>query len=121
MADMRLDLGRRGEDAVRRLLRKKGYRILHSNYRTPLGEVDLIAKEKDTLVFVEVKTRADDSYGPAAAAVHTRKQARIRRLAQLYMKEKGIADLDIRFDVVAVFMDPIKGRPLSVELIKDAF
>ena len=112
-------LGRRGEEAAERYLVSLGYRILERRYRTRTAEIDFIAEEGDTLVFVEVKTRSSLSCGAPAEAVDARKRARIARAAALYLARCGGADVACRFDVVEV----IEGTAgaLSVRLIRDAF
>jgi putative endonuclease len=113
---MRL-LGNKGEDLAARYLRKRGYRILKRNYRSPLGEIDIIAEDRGTLVFVEVKTRAGDSFGRPLEAVGPRKQRKILDTALHYLsrlKEQPPA----RFDIVSI--SARNGRK-DIEHIQDAF
>ena len=110
--------GRRGEKEAGRFLRKRGFRILEKNYRTRFGEIDIIALDGDTVVFVEVKTRHGDSFGAPGEAVDSRKRLHMTRAASSYLKAKGIEDRQARFDVLAlVFKD---GR-YEMEHIRDAF
>ena len=96
-------------------LKTQGYQILEQNYRCKRGEIDLVAREGQYLVFVEVKYRKNNKKGGAAAAVSTAKQKTISRVADYYMKVHGIcADQSVRFDVVA-----FDGE--EMELIRDAF
>ena len=90
------------ESAAARFLEKKGYHILEKNYRCRFGEVDLIAREKDTLVFCEVKYRRDLGAGHPLEAVDMRKQYRISRCALYYLTENGLDGLECRFDVVGI-------------------
>jgi len=111
-------LGSEGEDLAVRFLQKKGYRIVARNYRTPVGEIDIIARDGDTIVFVEVKTRTDISFGYPFEAVNKRKRQKLKNLALLYLKRQG-KESPVRFDVLSIFcMD--NGKK-DIEHIKDAF
>lgn len=103
-AGLRRLLGRRGEDAARRELLRHGLRVLHCNYRVRGGEIDLIARERDVLVFVEVRLRSHAGWGGAAASVDARKRARIVGAARHFLCGPGaaLADAPCRFDVVAI-------------------
>jgi len=83
-----------------------------------MGEMDIIAKEKDTLVFVEVKTRTSTTFGPPQLAVNSSKQRQLSKVALNFLKEKKLEDMKARFDVVAILLGP---RGEEIELIKDAF
>ncbi|MCX8116706.1 MAG: YraN family protein [Desulfobacterota bacterium] len=111
-------LGAKGEEIALRFLKKRGYRILERNYVCKMGEIDLIAKEKDTLAFVEVKTRRSSRFGPPEEAVDRRKQEQLSRAALFYLKERGLEQEKARFDVVAVQWGP---EGPQVELIRNAF
>ncbi len=95
-------LGHRGETLAARFLKKKGYRILARSDRQRLGEIDLIALDVRTLVFVEVKTRRSHEKGHPADAVDQAKQRRLTRLALMYLKKNGLLEHPVRFDVVAI-------------------
>jgi len=112
------ELGRRGEEVAFRFLKKKGYRIIEKNYVCKMGEMDIIAKEKDTLVFIEVKTRTSALFGPPQLAVNFSKQRQLSKVALNYLKEKRLEDVKARFDVVAILLG---GGEEEIELIKDAF
>lgn len=99
------ELGRTGEGLARRYLLKKGYRILAEGYRLHRGEIDLVAADGATLVFVEVKTRRGPGLGLPEEAVTPAKQNQIRRVAREYLMEKGLGDVVCRFDVLAVERD----------------
>ena len=101
-------LGRKGEDLARRYLEKKGYRVVTTGYRLFRGEIDIIAYDRDTLVFVEVKTRRDAALGRPEEAVTSAKQRQIRRIAQGYLMEKELVESEIpcRFDVLSIMPDP---------------
>ena len=110
--------GDRGEDRAAAFLRRQGYRILERNYRCPLGEMDIIAREGKTLVFIEVKTRSTDRFGPPEAAIGSQKQRRMTAIALCYLKGKGWLGTPARFDVAAVNIQ--EGRE-TVTLHKNAF
>jgi putative endonuclease len=112
------ELGKKGEGKALRFLKKRGYRIIEKNYVCKMGEMDIIAKEKDTLVFIEVKTRTSTMFGPPQLAVNSSKQRQLSKVALNYLKEKQLEDVKARFDVVAILLEQ-KGE--EIELIKDAF
>ncbi len=114
----RKELGKKGEQLALHYLKKRGYRILEKNYVCKLGEMDLIAKEADTVAFIEVKTRTSTTFGPPQLAVNSAKQMQLSKVALNFLKEKRIEDAKARFDVVAILFGP---RGTEIELIKDAF
>jgi len=114
----RVPTGRRGEQVAARHLRRCGYVILAQNYRAAGAEIDLVALDDSTLVFVEVKFRAGSGFGTPAEAVNSEKRERIRRAARVFAEWRGVPDLPARFDVVALSG---AGRSCRLELIKDAF
>ena len=121
MSDRAKDkLGRKGERGAARFLKEHGYRVLHRNWKSKLGEVDIIAREGKTLCFVEVKSRSDESFGGAVEAVGPAKQAQIVRAALAFLMRHNIPVQDCRFDVVAVQFDPER-KIFEFELIQDAF
>ena len=101
-------LGKQGERQAEAYLKKLGYRLLERNYRTPYGEADLIFSYGDEVVFVEVKTRTDDSFATAKQAVNADKQARYRKIALFYGKG---SEPNARFDVVEVYPDKLHHIP----------
>jgi putative endonuclease len=111
-------LGREGEDAAAGYLQAKGYKILDRNFQIREGEIDLIAKSDDTLVFVEVKTGRSNSFGHPADKVDLRKQRRMVKAASAYLQKEEIDDMDCRFDVIAIRIT--RNTPI-VEHIQDAF
>lgn len=113
-------VGRRGEAAARTFLERRGVRILAENFACAAGEIDLVARERDTLVFIEVKTRTSDAFGPPHLAVHRRKQRQIVRAAQWFLAEHRAADVACRFDVLAVIFPPDAGSP-RIEWVRNAF
>jgi putative endonuclease len=118
MTRERLSLGKKGEDLAIAQLRALKYKILERNFKCALGEIDIVAREKDTLVFVEVKTRRTRDFGGPAAAVNTRKQRQLSRVALTYLNMKKLPQMPARFDVVAVELIPPAPR---IEVLRDAF
>ena len=115
----RITLGKTGEDYACRELERRGYEILARRFRTRLGEIDIVAREDDTLVFIEVKARRSTRFGEPCEAVHWRKQQTIGRLAAEYVLRYGIGNARCRFDVVSViFGDGFRPR---VEVLRNAF
>ena len=94
--------GKSGEIIVANFLKKKGYKILETNYKNKIGEIDVIAKDKDYTVFVEVKSRTSRAFGDPLEAVDIHKQEKIRKVATLYMMKHNLLDSLVRFDAVAI-------------------
>lgn len=113
-------LGQRGEAEAERHLRKLGYKILASSLRNKLGELDLVALDGKTIVFVEVKTRRSCDRGHPADAVDGRKQAKITRLALAYLKRHRLLEHPCRFDVIAITW-PDDNQSLRLEHYQHAF
>ncbi len=113
----RITLGKRGEDIAATFLQDLGYRIIERNYRVRLGEIDIVADDHGTLVFVEVKSRSGKEFGAPAEAVTPAKQRQLSRVALEYMANLAVSDVPARFDVVGIVL---RGEP-EVELIKNAF
>ena len=112
-------IGRRGELIAVKFLEENGYEILETNLRTPVGEIDIVARRKGLMVFVEVKTRASSSLGPPFLSVTKAKQRHLIRNALCYLKRRGRVDSDWRIDVVSIKLDGGYG-PESIELIENA-
>jgi putative endonuclease len=113
-------IGRTAENIAADFLRAKGLKILERNYLRRLGELDIVARDHDVLVIAEVRTRATDRYGGAAASVDPRKQQRlIRAAAQLLQQRRELSHLRVRFDVMVV-LDIGRERP-RVDWIRHAF
>lgn len=98
-------LGKLGEDCAVRLLKEKGYKILERNFRTKFGEIDIISQDKDTLVFVEVKTRSTTKYGLPSEAVDLRRIERIKNTGMHYQKVNFRKTMKVRIEVVSVIMN----------------
>ena len=118
MTKERIALGKLGEHLARERLEDCGYRILTTNYRCHIGELDIIAKDGDVLVFVEIKTRKNRPLDRVKEIVTERKQRQISKVALAYMKSHDLWESQARFDVVAVGL--FDGRK-EIEIIKNAF
>ena len=94
--------GEYGESVVSLYLKNNKYKILNQNYKTKVGEVDIVAMQKNTIVFIEVKMRETCAFGRPSEAVNTFKQAKIRRVAEEYLVRNRLTDSQIRFDVLEV-------------------
>jgi putative endonuclease len=110
-------LGKEGEELAVRFLKKQGFRIVGKNYRTPFGEIDIIAEDGEVLVFIEVKTRSGDAFGSPFEAVDRKKRDKIRKVALCYMK-KIRKEPQARFDVLSI---DAEGGQKKIEHIRDAF
>jgi putative endonuclease len=98
----RIEMGRRGEDAAAAYLERIGMCLEARNWRCPLGEIDIVAWEDDSLVMCEVKTRRSERAGSAEEAVSATKQRKLVRLAEAYLGSGGRTPTAVRFDVVAI-------------------
>lgn len=111
--------GQESEAVAARFLSQRGYRVVERNYRTARGEIDLIAYDGDTLVFVEVKARRGNSFGEPHWSVDRKKQARLFRLAHHYLHRHCLREQACRFDLVLIQAD--RGQPPVIELLQNAF
>ena len=100
----RQETGRRGEQAAAAYLERVGFAVLDTNWRTKAGEIDIVARDGDTLVLVEVKTRRTLTKGTPEDSVTASKQRRIGRLASAYLQAMGTEPADVRFDVVTIYV-----------------
>lgn len=131
MSKQRQELGKLGEEQAAAYLQERGYRLLARNYRCRLGEIDIVAQDKDVLVFVEVRCRTSGRFGLPQESVQWRKQTRLRRAAQYYLRDAGSSAVRenppgsaftgrMRFDVLALLFN--RDRQLDrIEHIKNAF
>ena len=113
-------LGQYGEEQAVRFLRRKGYRIVERNFRCRQGEIDIIARRRTILAFVEVKLRRDASHGEAREFVTARKQERVRAAAELWLSQHE-TPLQPRFDVVEVYAPRGEDGPVQIRHIENAF
>lgn len=108
--------GRAGEEQARAYLVSRGYTLIEANFRVPQGEMDIIARHRGDIVFVEVKTRKDNRFGWPAEAVNWKKRMKLRNVARAWLQKNDQRDVSYRFDVIAItLMDN------NVELIQSAF
>jgi putative endonuclease len=118
MLNRRQQYGEAGEALAARMLQRRGYKIVETNYRTKLGEIDIIARDGDTIVFVEVKARQTGRFGAPKWAVTPRKQRKISMVALYYLKTTGQSQAKARFDVVSIRSAP---QNPELEIIRNAF
>ena len=119
-AETTVEVGKVAEDTACKFLKKKGYKIIARNYRTRLGELDIVALDGETVAFVEVRSKKEGSFGPPGASINGEKSRRITRAAWNFLTKKGIRDRDCRFDVVSiVYQEGMKAPQIS--LFKNAF
>jgi putative endonuclease len=113
----RRSVGEKNEELAVRFLEKKGYQILVRNYRTPVGEIDIVGKQGDCLCFVEVRSRRSEKFGSPAESINFRKRQHLIRTAQWYLQSKRW-DGEARFDVVSIIGS---GSEANIEWIPNAF
>ncbi len=118
-----VSIGNIGEEAAVQAIKKRGYKIIARNYRTKMGEIDIIAKDGEYTVFVEVRLRKSNNFGSPADTIDRRKQQKIIKAAQLYAVKNNIYDAPMRFDAVLINAKVQNGKLLDsdIEIIKDAF
>ncbi len=114
----RVELGRKGEALARKYLISQGYRILETNHRSQYGEIDIICEYKETIIFVEVKSRTSEIFGTPAESVNWQKQKRLHRLAQEYLVARKLESRPVRFDVLSVLFLP---NDIQIEHLPGAF
>lgn len=119
MSKQNLNFGKSAEEDAVGLLRKNGYQIIARNYKNKLGEIDIIALDKDTVCFVEVKARRSERFGLPQEAITVSKQRQIFKVAVSFLKENNLFDKKARFDVVSVMFFKEDGPKL--DLIRNAF
>lgn len=118
MSNPRHSLGRCGEKIARRHLESPGYEVLEVNFRSKVGEIDLVANDGGTLVFVKVRTKSGRAFGSAAESVNYRKRGKLIAVAQTYLAKRRAENRDWRIDVVAVEVD--EQNMATVEVLKNA-
>jgi putative endonuclease len=116
--DGRRETGRRGEDVAAALVTRLGWRLVERNFRCRAGEIDVVALDGDTVVFVEVRTRAGPGFGTPHESVDGRKQAQVGRVARHFLSARGWHERPARFDVIGVRLD---AEPPAVEHVRGAF
>lgn len=111
-------LGSEGESVALQFLKKQGYTIIQRNFKTQIGEIDIIAKDGETIVFVEVKTRKNDTFGAPYESVNTAKRQKMKNVALLYLKKQK-KELPARFDVISI--NCLQNGQKDIRHIRDAF
>ncbi|MBU5314214.1 YraN family protein [Tissierella carlieri] len=112
-----IEKGKKGELIAKEHLILKGYNILDLNYRNKVGEIDIIALDKNTLVFIEVKSRTSTNFGYAYEAVNRRKQEKIIYCSYLYLNQKRLMSCQVRYDIIEVYLTP----NIKINHIENAF
>lgn len=113
-------VGQTGEDLAAKYLRREGLKVLYRNFRAPKGgEVDIVCRDGDTLVFAEVKTRTSSDYGNPGRAVNRKKQTLITKGAMAWLRALNFPEVIFRFDVVEVILEP--GKPPNIEHLRNVF
>ncbi len=120
MLDFRKKIGFEGEKLAAKYLKRKGYKIIQTNYRCKLGEIDIVAEQNKIIVFVEVRTKHSEKLGLPQYSINTAKRGQISRAALCYIKEKKIVDQTCRFDVIAITF-PSDSKEPKLEHIENAF
>jgi putative endonuclease len=118
MTRARLQTGREGGEIAVRYLRENGYLVLERNFRCPLGEMDIIARHGDVLVFVEVRSRRSEGYGEPIESIGVVKQKKLSRIALYYIQKHHLQGRKARFDVLGVKIQPGGNK---IDLVRDAF
>ncbi|MBU1196756.1 MAG: YraN family protein [Proteobacteria bacterium] len=121
MATDKINLGLQGETLAVFFLKKNGFNILETNFRTKFCEIDIIAKEDNTLCFIEVKTRTSLKKGLPKESVNPAKQKKIILGAQFYLKSCRLDNIRVRFDVVEIYVNTEKDSAPHIHIIKNAF
>ena len=120
MTQRRIDIGKQGEIWAWEYLQQRQYVIVEKNFRCKFGEIDLIAKDKHLIVFVEVRTKTSTAYGPAYNSVTSSKQKQVKRVALFYISKYNLVNTQFRFDVIGITLDPRTGHH-QIDHIQNAF
>ncbi len=119
MGRERIEIGRSGEELALIFLKRRGYRILATNLRTPFGEIDAVTKKAGFIVFVEIKTRSTSSLGPPFLSITNIKKRHLIKNGLFYLKCRGLIDSNWRIDIVSVKLNWAHGVE-TIELIENA-
>lgn len=114
----RQKIGKIGEEAAAWHLKEQGYEIIESNYRSPLGEIDLVARDKGVTVLVEVRTRTSHAYGSPEESITADKARRLKRMAHSYLQTNHLSAAPSRIDLVAVMVDRETRQVKNIKQIK---
>lgn len=113
-------VGKQGENIGARFLARKGYKIIGRNIKTFVGEVDIVARKKPFIVFVEVKTRKNESFGPPYLSITEKKKRKLVQCALCYLKMKNVLNMPWRIDVVSIELDEFSGFVKKIEHFENA-
>ena len=113
--------GKRGEQLASLYLKRKGYAIIANNYRRAHGEVDIIAQDGKTLVFVEVKSRRNRAFGNPVDAVNSVKQKRLQFMARQYLSERDLRQVNVRFDIIEILWGDTAAQSVKIHHVRNAF
>lgn len=116
----RINTGKHGENLACEYLRQHAYTIVHRNFRSKVGEIDIIAKDREVVVFVEVRTQTSNAYGPAYNTVTPTKQKQVKRVALSYISRHNLVKTQFRFDVIGITLNPDTGE-YHLDHIPNAF
>jgi putative endonuclease len=117
----KMALGERGEQLAVRYLRRQGYKILVRRFKTRAGEIDIVCRHKNVLVFVEVKTRKGEQFGAPSESVRREKQRHMSKVALEYLRLLNNPQIHWRFDIVEVIMSGGAKKPADIRLVQNAF
>ena len=120
MTQQRINIGKQGEILAQTYLRKQDYILLQKNFRCKLGEIDIIAKDKEVVVFIEVRTKTSTTYGPAYNSVTYSKQKQVKRVALFYISKYNLVNTQFRFDVIGITLNLQTGQH-QIDHIQNAF
>ncbi len=120
MSQQRMDTGKKGEQLAREHIRQQGYTLLEKNFRCKLGEIDLIARDRHMVVFLEVRTKTSAAYGPAYNSVTPHKRRQVKRVALFYIAQHNLVNTQFRFDVIGILLNPQSGD-FHLDHIQNAF
>ena len=118
LSDFKKQVGNKGESLAENYIKRKGYKIIQRNYRCRLGEIDIIAKDDDTIVFIEVRTKQNENFGSPQDSVTSTKISKISKTALRFIQEKNLSGFSYRFDFIAITFS--QGKP-NIEHIENAF
>lgn len=117
----RKSLGKIGEDIAIQYLRSLGYQIRTTNFRCKLGEIDIIAEDKNIVVFIEVRARTSEAFGPAYNSVTYPKQQQVKRVALYYISKNNLVNTQFRFDVIGIQLPGRRDEKPRIDHIQNAF
>lgn len=113
------EIGTAGEAIAKRFVQAKGYRIRHANFRTPFGELDIVATDRGSVVFIEVRSRLSSSLGPPILSIDWRKQMHLIKNSLFYLKRYGLTEKNWRIDVISIKLDRDR-KPEFIEHLENA-